>query len=384
LPTESRQELDETIRLMYKLYKLHSRASFTVGMYLPYPGTDLYQLAIQNGFKQPSSLIQWGQIDRWRNTVPLPWISQKYCLNVRHVFALLRSPGGKWLQKYLDFKIRRNLFDFGFDLRLIILSRTLYQRLTQNIRSAIFRIKKKYVGNEHIGGFLRKRYLIKYNRIFNVSAQNILDAGCGAGDISLWLAGRYPNSKIKCVDTNKDALDGLKRRAKEQKVNNIDANLADLRNFEGVEEFDMAVCIDVVIYFGEEENRTIFSNIYQALRKGGILYLHLPRNNWDEITILPPGLYKEMKEKHNKEKPGYLYEPDKLIDVLKRLGYNILFTGNTFGFFGKFVWEIDQILQERMKFRLRLALLPFLKIIAILDTVFAGNKGCGIMVVAKK
>ena len=38
LPTETKEEFAATINLMYKIYKMHPKAGFTLGAYLPYPG----------------------------------------------------------------------------------------------------------------------------------------------------------------------------------------------------------------------------------------------------------------------------------------------------------------------------------------------------------
>jgi radical SAM superfamily enzyme YgiQ (UPF0313 family) len=88
LPTETKEEFNQTIEMLLEIKKWHKEATFTVGMYLPYPGTQMYDLAIKGGFKPPERTSDWNVIDRWRNSATLPWIDKKVCLNLRHLFIL--------------------------------------------------------------------------------------------------------------------------------------------------------------------------------------------------------------------------------------------------------------------------------------------------------
>lgn len=126
LPTETKDEFNDTIQLMLKLKNIHKKASFTVGMYLPYPGTEMFELALNQGFNLPTNTNDWYLVDRWANTVNLPWINNRLCLNVRHLFALLnwRFPIGLWSR----IRLRHGWFKLSQDLRLIILLNTLKQR----------------------------------------------------------------------------------------------------------------------------------------------------------------------------------------------------------------------------------------------------------------
>jgi anaerobic magnesium-protoporphyrin IX monomethyl ester cyclase len=54
LPTETKAEFESTIALLYRIYQMHSQAVFTLGAYLPYPGSRMYDFAIANGFKPPT------------------------------------------------------------------------------------------------------------------------------------------------------------------------------------------------------------------------------------------------------------------------------------------------------------------------------------------
>jgi len=55
-PTETKQEIYQTVDLALEMARIHPRISFNLGLYLPYPGTPLYELAKKEGFKEPFEL----------------------------------------------------------------------------------------------------------------------------------------------------------------------------------------------------------------------------------------------------------------------------------------------------------------------------------------
>lgn len=118
-PTETKEELNQTLDFMLKIYKTHSQASFTIGAYLPYPGTKLYDLCLELGFKPPQNTSDWNLVDRWRNTVGLPWLERKIALNIRHLFAFLDFKN-KIIKNWAYFRLKHKIIKFDLDLKLII------------------------------------------------------------------------------------------------------------------------------------------------------------------------------------------------------------------------------------------------------------------------
>lgn len=119
-PTETKYELNETLDLMLQIQNVHKRASFTVGMFIPYPGTALFNLSKDYGFIEPKKTEEWRIFDRWKNLVPLPWANKHNCLIIRHLFALISC--SNWIiKKWLIFRIKKRFFNFSFDLKILIL-----------------------------------------------------------------------------------------------------------------------------------------------------------------------------------------------------------------------------------------------------------------------
>jgi anaerobic magnesium-protoporphyrin IX monomethyl ester cyclase len=59
LPTETPEELAQSIRLAFQLTDENPRAVKTFNIYTPYPGTELYGVALQHGLKEPKRLEDW-------------------------------------------------------------------------------------------------------------------------------------------------------------------------------------------------------------------------------------------------------------------------------------------------------------------------------------
>lgn len=132
LPTENRTELLQTIAYMLKIKKAHKKASFTVGVYMPYPGTQLFEKAVKLGYQSPQKTEDWYTVDRWSNTLNLPWLDSQICLNIRHLFAMLEwsFPIKLWAKIRLKMKWLR----FKQDLRAIIFFNILRKKLLTSIK----------------------------------------------------------------------------------------------------------------------------------------------------------------------------------------------------------------------------------------------------------
>ena len=118
LPTETEEEFNKTLDLMYWAHKTHPRAGFTMGAYLPYPGSLMYDFAIEQGFKSPQKTEDWGNIDRFRKGFCSPWVDNKKVWRIREYFKFFSYKIG-FLNKWLEFRIKNRFFNFPVDIYLI-------------------------------------------------------------------------------------------------------------------------------------------------------------------------------------------------------------------------------------------------------------------------
>lgn len=73
-PTETRDEFRSTLKLIVELLDNKSNMTFTTGWYMPYPGSELYEFAIQHGFHPPKRTEDWEALDRWIDNFELTWV----------------------------------------------------------------------------------------------------------------------------------------------------------------------------------------------------------------------------------------------------------------------------------------------------------------------
>jgi radical SAM superfamily enzyme YgiQ (UPF0313 family) len=62
-PTETEEDIHETRNLIKRLKQENPRAVvWKVNQYTPYPGTELFDLAVKNGFKPPEKFAEWSRV----------------------------------------------------------------------------------------------------------------------------------------------------------------------------------------------------------------------------------------------------------------------------------------------------------------------------------
>lgn len=74
MPTETPDELADSIRLAEQLVDENPRACKSFNIYTPYPGTELYHVALQYGLKEPERLEDWASFNYRRLALDAPWV----------------------------------------------------------------------------------------------------------------------------------------------------------------------------------------------------------------------------------------------------------------------------------------------------------------------
>lgn len=81
-PTETDDDLKKTVDLVFELINDSSNAiSSPICNYVPYPGTEIFDKAVEEGYKVPSSLEGWGG-SNYGN----PWVSDKRMVLLKNLF----------------------------------------------------------------------------------------------------------------------------------------------------------------------------------------------------------------------------------------------------------------------------------------------------------
>ncbi len=100
----------------------------------------------------------------------------------------------------------------------------------------------------------------------------ILDAGCGSGVVSRYLAGKFPQGKVLGCDASGDRI--LQASAIAKNFSNLEFKKVDLlkTGFES-SSFDAAVCRYVLEHLKNEDAQVALTELHRSLRPGGIIHV---------------------------------------------------------------------------------------------------------------
>jgi radical SAM superfamily enzyme YgiQ (UPF0313 family) len=90
-PGESEAEVEQTYSLLDELSHLDPTPETRVHLFAPYPGTPLWQTALDHGFDAPGSLEEWASFNYYESTTP--WTSPATVARARANTNLVRRPG---------------------------------------------------------------------------------------------------------------------------------------------------------------------------------------------------------------------------------------------------------------------------------------------------
>ena len=98
--------------------------------------------------------------------------------------------------------------------------------------------------------------------------QDILDLGCGNGNVTERLLSLYPNATYTLLDASKEMLSICKDRFKKSKINLIEAYF---NQYEfPINHFDIVAAGFSLHHCTSEEKQSLFQNIYTSLKDGGV------------------------------------------------------------------------------------------------------------------
>jgi cyclopropane-fatty-acyl-phospholipid synthase len=104
--------------------------------------------------------------------------------------------------------------------------------------------------------------------------QEILELGCGWGSLSLWLAERYPHSRITAVSHSRTQKEFIDAEARKRGFANLTIVTCDMNDFAiAAARFDRVVSIEM---FEHMKNwPRLLANVARWLKPGGLFFLHI-------------------------------------------------------------------------------------------------------------
>jgi len=103
--------------------------------------------------------------------------------------------------------------------------------------------------------------------------QNILELGCGWGSLSLFMANKFPNSKITSVSNSHSQKIFIDNQAQKRNIKNLVILTSDMNVFQIEEKFDRVVSVEMFEHMRNYE--LLMSKVANFLNKNGKLFVHI-------------------------------------------------------------------------------------------------------------
>jgi cyclopropane-fatty-acyl-phospholipid synthase len=103
--------------------------------------------------------------------------------------------------------------------------------------------------------------------------QRILELGCGWGSLTLWMAERYPSSRITAVSNSSGQKAFIDAEAARRGLSNVRVVTADMNRFASQERFDRVVSVEMFEHMRNYE--ALLCRIASWLDPGGRLFVHI-------------------------------------------------------------------------------------------------------------
>jgi cyclopropane-fatty-acyl-phospholipid synthase len=106
------------------------------------------------------------------------------------------------------------------------------------------------------------------------NGQDVLELGCGWGSLTLWMAEKYPNSRITGVSNSSTQKAHIDAEAARRGFKNVRIVTADMNEFEaGDTAFDRVVSVEMFEHM--KNYQLLMAKVARWLRPGGKLFIHI-------------------------------------------------------------------------------------------------------------
>ena len=103
--------------------------------------------------------------------------------------------------------------------------------------------------------------------------QDVLELGCGWGSLSLYMAEKFPNSRITAVSNSRTQKEFIEARAAERGLHNIQIITADMNRFEAPGLYDRVVSVEMFEHMRNYE--LLLARIASWMKQDAFLFVHI-------------------------------------------------------------------------------------------------------------
>jgi cyclopropane-fatty-acyl-phospholipid synthase len=103
--------------------------------------------------------------------------------------------------------------------------------------------------------------------------QNVLELGCGWGSLTLWMAERYPGSRITALSNSASQREHIEAELVRRGLTNVRVITCDINGFDTADRFDRVVSVEMFEHLRNWQRA--FAGIARWLRPGGRFFMHV-------------------------------------------------------------------------------------------------------------
>ncbi len=187
------------------------------------------------------------------------------------------------------------------------------QRVKQALRRA--------VGEPHVGKRLKLRAVSPVLRRLELDPRSILDAGAEDATFVYWLADRYPESQVLAVDIDAAAIAACLAARPARYARRVEFRVGSFADLEP-RSLDLVTAFDVLEHITADA--LAVAHLARALRPGGHLLVHVPRDQW---TTRAGTVHRFADEDAWQINAGHVrmgYSPERMRELLTGAGLNVL------------------------------------------------------------
>jgi len=104
--------------------------------------------------------------------------------------------------------------------------------------------------------------------------QDILELGCGWGSLSMWMAEKFPKSRITGVSNSRTQKESIDAEAARRGLKNLRIITCDMNRFD-IEAGSFDRCVSIEMFEHMKNYQRLLANIARWLRPGGQLFVHI-------------------------------------------------------------------------------------------------------------
>lgn len=238
---------------------------------------------------------------------------------------------------------------------------------------------RRTIGEPYVGKRLKLRRVGPAMRAVDLNPRVILDYGAEDATFVYWLADRYPDARVLAVDVDESAIGACSEARPARYAGRVQFRVATLADLEP-ESFDMVTAFDVLEHIPDDKGAA--AHLYRALRPGGRLLVHVPRNQWTHadgrIEVVPD-------EEAWRINPGHVrsgYSPDGLRQLVESAGFVVLDLQLWLRRYAVIAHKLYARFEHPAP--LRLLTIPATDVLSILDRRRPPEEGNSVWLVARK